>query len=182
MTLSVLVPIYNYNALQLVLDLHGLLQRENLDAEIVLADDSSTEHTDWFDKVSQLSRLTLWQAPHNLGRAAIRNKLASLAQGQWLWFVDCDTALPATFSFKAFLDAAKKKGIRLVFTTHDFFPICPKVTMFSHGKICDSIASCEACGVCNNTALSLKKIRILQIVCHPSFIFGLIHKSSSLIQ
>ena len=63
---------------------------------------------------------------------------------------------------KSFLDAAKKKGIRLVFTTHDFFPICPKVTMFRHGKICESIASCEECGVCNNTALSLKKIQILQ--------------------
>ena len=63
---------------------------------------------------------------------------------------------------KSFLNAAKKKGIRLVFTTHDFFPICPKVTMFRHGKVCGSAASCEECGVCNNTALSLKKIQILQ--------------------
>lgn len=63
---------------------------------------------------------------------------------------------------KAFLDAAKKRGIRLAFTTHDFFPICPKVTMFRHGQICNSIESCEECGVCNNTALSLRKIQILQ--------------------
>ena len=63
---------------------------------------------------------------------------------------------------KSLLESAKKRNIRLVFTTHDFFPICPKVTMFRKGKICDSIASCEECGVCNNTALSLKKIKILQ--------------------
>ena len=63
---------------------------------------------------------------------------------------------------KSFLDMAKKNGIRLVFTTHDFFPICPKVTMFRRGQICKCIESCEECGVCNNTALSLKKIQMLQ--------------------
>ena len=63
---------------------------------------------------------------------------------------------------KSLLEEAKKKGIRLVFTTHDFFPICPKVTMFRHGKVCGSVSTCEECGICNNTALSLKKIQILQ--------------------
>ncbi len=63
---------------------------------------------------------------------------------------------------RSFLKAANEKGIRLVFTTHDFFPICPKVTMYRHGKVCASADTCEECGVCNNTALSLKKIRILQ--------------------
>lgn len=63
---------------------------------------------------------------------------------------------------KSFLEAAKDKKIRLVFTAHDFFPICPKVTMFRHGAVCDNVQNCENCGVCNATALSLNKIRILQ--------------------
>lgn len=63
---------------------------------------------------------------------------------------------------KSFLNVAKGNGIRLVFTTHDFFPICPKVTMFRHGQICKCIESFEECDVCNNTALSLKKIQVLQ--------------------
>ena len=63
---------------------------------------------------------------------------------------------------KSFLEAAKDKKIRLVFTAHDFFPICPKVTMFRHGTVCDNAQDCENCGVCNATALSLNKIRILQ--------------------
>jgi glycosyltransferase involved in cell wall biosynthesis len=63
---------------------------------------------------------------------------------------------------KSFLDSAREKGIRLVFTAHDFFPICPKVTMFRNGKICDSAGSCTDCAGCNTTALSLNKIRILQ--------------------
>ena len=63
---------------------------------------------------------------------------------------------------KSFLEAAKNKKIRLVFTAHDFFPICPKVTMFRHGAVCDCVQTCENCGICNATALSLNKIRILQ--------------------
>ena len=63
---------------------------------------------------------------------------------------------------KSFLEVAKDKKIRLVFTAHDFFAICPKVTMFRHGAVCDSVQNCENCGVCNATALSLNKIRILQ--------------------
>lgn len=62
----------------------------------------------------------------------------------------------------AFLSVAKEKTIRLIFTAHDFFPICPKVTMFRHNQICNSIANCDECGVCNATALSIKKIIILQ--------------------
>lgn len=63
---------------------------------------------------------------------------------------------------KSFLEVAKRKGVKLVFTAHDFFPICPKVTMFRHGSICSCVESCEECGVCNNTALNRKKIQILQ--------------------
>lgn len=63
---------------------------------------------------------------------------------------------------KSFLEAARVLGIRLVFTTHDFFPICPKVYLCRSGAACDSIENCEKCGVCNNTALSLKKITVLQ--------------------
>lgn len=63
---------------------------------------------------------------------------------------------------KVFLDVAKKKKVKLVFTTHDFFPICPKVTMFRHGQICSCIDSCKECGECNNSALSIRKMQILQ--------------------
>lgn len=63
---------------------------------------------------------------------------------------------------KEFLDAAKELGIRTVFTVHDFFSICPKVTMFRDSMLCPSVADCSVCPQCNLTALSLKKITILQ--------------------
>lgn len=63
---------------------------------------------------------------------------------------------------KSLLIAAKKRNIRIVFTAHDFFPICPKVTMFREGTVCDCVKSCKNCAVCNATALSIGKIKILQ--------------------
>lgn len=64
---------------------------------------------------------------------------------------------------RAFLESAKDKKIRIVFTAHDFFPICPKITMFRHGEVCNNAQSCECCGACNTTALSLSKIKLLQL-------------------
>lgn len=63
---------------------------------------------------------------------------------------------------KNFLIAAKEQGIRLVFTTHDFFPICPKVTMYRNGDVCTTINDCSYCPLCNVTALSSMKMQILQ--------------------
>lgn len=63
---------------------------------------------------------------------------------------------------KEFLEVAKSLNIKLVFTAHDFFPICPKVTLFRNGKICDSAGNCKKCASCNSTALCINKIKILQ--------------------
>ena len=63
---------------------------------------------------------------------------------------------------KSFLLYAKKMNIKLVFTAHDFFPICPKVTMYRNGHVCNDILNCKECGNCNSTALSIKKIKLLQ--------------------
>lgn len=63
---------------------------------------------------------------------------------------------------KSFLESAKAMSIRVVFTAHDFFPICPKVTMFRKGQICSSVETCKDCPSCNTTALSISKIKLLQ--------------------
>ncbi len=63
---------------------------------------------------------------------------------------------------KSLIAASKEKGIRLVYTAHDFFPVCPKVTMFRNGEICRTADSCEECSACNSTALGIKKMQMLQ--------------------
>ncbi len=62
----------------------------------------------------------------------------------------------------SFLDAAKRLGIHCVFTAHDYFPICPKVTLFRDGQPCAAAGDFSQCGKCCETALSLCRIQILQ--------------------
>lgn len=61
-----------------------------------------------------------------------------------------------------FLYEAKRRGIKLVFTAHDFFPICPKVTMYKNGCVCPSVNDCKECPDCNKTALPMWKNYLLQ--------------------
>lgn len=63
---------------------------------------------------------------------------------------------------KELIVAAHKLGIRTVFTSHDYFGICPKVTLYHDGAVCDDDHHCSDCVRCNQTALSLKKITLLQ--------------------
>lgn len=63
---------------------------------------------------------------------------------------------------KEFMESAKGQGIRTVFTVHDFFTICPKVTMFREGKVCEYAVDCSMCPQCNLTALPMKKMFLLQ--------------------
>lgn len=64
--------------------------------------------------------------------------------------------------YKEFVDAANDLGIKTVFTTHDYFGICPKVTLYHNGSVCTNDNNCRDCVDCNKTALSISKIRIMQ--------------------
>ena len=63
---------------------------------------------------------------------------------------------------KEFMKAAGLLGIRTVYTTHDYFGICPKVTLYRQGHACENDHGCEDCIRCNANALSLRKIMLLQ--------------------
>lgn len=68
---------------------------------------------------------------------------------------------------KEFIEAAVSLKIRTVFTTHDYFGICPKVTLYrDDGHTCDDDHGCADCIQCNATALSLRKIKLMQ---HPIY-------------
>lgn len=63
---------------------------------------------------------------------------------------------------REFLEAAIDLKIRTVFTSHDYFGLCPKVTLYRYGSCCDGDNFCKDCVRCNVNALSLKKIKIMQ--------------------
>lgn len=63
---------------------------------------------------------------------------------------------------KEFLDATTNLKIRTVFTTHDYFGLCPKVTLYRDGVSCENDHDCRDCIQCNCSALSMNKIKIMQ--------------------
>lgn len=70
---------------------------------------------------------------------------------------------------REFLTVAHKLGIRTIFTSHDYFGICPKVTLYHDGAVCDDDHDCLDCVRCNRTALSLQKIAVLQSPIYRKF-------------
>lgn len=63
---------------------------------------------------------------------------------------------------KEFLEVAKQRGIRLIYSTHDFFGICPTNDLYCEQGVCN--VACVDCGNCNQNAFSLHKIKIMQSV------------------
>ena len=61
-----------------------------------------------------------------------------------------------------FLEAAKRAGVRLVYTSHDYFSICPRGNLFNGGKNCTDDNECHDCILCNKNALSYSKMYLLQ--------------------
>jgi len=61
-----------------------------------------------------------------------------------------------------FLEAAKKLDIRIIYTTHDYFGICPKTVLYDGKQICKYNGMGEHCSSCNKSALPYWKMVILQ--------------------
>ncbi|MEK4935472.1 glycosyltransferase [Bacillus sp. FSL M7-1345] len=60
-------------------------------------------------------------------------------------------------------ETAKRLGIKVVFTTHDYFGLCPKVNLMdSKGNICNDFNVGKSCIECNVNALSLPMIGVMQ--------------------
>jgi glycosyltransferase involved in cell wall biosynthesis len=90
--LSILIPVYNFDVTNFVTDLHTLCKQEKITFEIILFDDASNE--DFKNKNRLLQKLpfvTYQELTQNIGRSAIRNKLAEAANYDFLMFVDCDS-------------------------------------------------------------------------------------------
>lgn len=92
MTISVLIPTYNYKCFALVSAIRNQLVAAGVDFEIIVAEDGGK------DQVVAISNHRINDLPHckyirckeNKGRSAIRNFLAAQATGDWLMFVDSD--------------------------------------------------------------------------------------------
>jgi glycosyltransferase involved in cell wall biosynthesis len=89
--LSILIPIYNYNAYPLILELHKQCINSGINFEIIAIDDASTQHQSENNAIQFLTNCSFVELPKNIGRSKIRNLLASKSNYHWLLYIDCDT-------------------------------------------------------------------------------------------
>lgn len=64
---------------------------------------------------------------------------------------------------KEFFIAAKKLNIKIIFTTHDYYGICPRVNLIDrHNSFCDDFEDGVKCIDCNKNAYDMKLIYLMQ--------------------
>lgn len=56
----------------------------------------------------------------------------------------------------------KECGFKTIFTSHDYFGVCPKTTFMQNGCTCQGDDFCINCITCNEEAMPIWKIRIIQ--------------------
>lgn len=63
--------------------------------------------------------------------------------------------------YEEFIDVANELNIPTIYTTHDYFGLCPKQTYVYHNRKCQNWNSCVDCPECNKYAFSRKKTIII---------------------
>lgn len=101
--LSVLIPVYNYDVTALVNELHRQLIEALVDFEIIVMEDGSTLCLEKNREVGHLSNCVYICLESNIGRSAIRNKLADTARYDHLLFLDCDAEVDNEFFIQKYL-------------------------------------------------------------------------------
>lgn len=91
--LSVLIPVYQVDVKNLVLELDRQCNSLGIIYEIVILDDGSSDEFRTKNKglMQACKSMHYHENSENIGRSASRNKLIDLARYDWCWFLDCDS-------------------------------------------------------------------------------------------
>lgn len=96
MTISILIPVNNYDIVALIDSLKSGMEKVPEFSEIIIGDDGSSE--DFRAKYMSLTcgKVKLVISETNIGRAAIRNRMIQKAEGDFYLFIDADAMIPGT--------------------------------------------------------------------------------------
>jgi GT2 family glycosyltransferase len=96
MKISLLIPVFDYDIIALVHSMKNALGQVPDFCEILIGDDGSSAV--YREKYKSLitENVRIISSKMNIGRAAIRNRLALKAKGDFLLFIDADVMMPGT--------------------------------------------------------------------------------------
>ncbi|WP_100615073.1 glycosyltransferase family 2 protein [Confluentibacter citreus] len=104
--ISICIPIYNFDVVNLVEKLNSLSKSLEVPSEIILIDDCS----DIFFKEKNENvgkKHTYIKLEKNIGRAAIRNRFLKYAKYEYLLFLDCDSIVHKNIFLVEYVEAIK---------------------------------------------------------------------------
>jgi glycosyltransferase involved in cell wall biosynthesis len=96
MKISLLIPVFNYDIIALVHSMKNAMGKVPEFYEIIIGDDGSSAEYRGKYRSLQADNVKVISSKKNIGRAAIRNRLALEAKGDFLLFIDADVMLPGT--------------------------------------------------------------------------------------
>lgn len=110
--LSILIPVKNFNCSELITALHKQGEALGFPYEILIAEDGTDKEKLHLNAVADnLKNCRRIVKDSNIGRASIRNLLASQAQHPGLVFIDCDAVVEKEDFLKTYADALKKSKV-----------------------------------------------------------------------
>jgi len=117
--LSILIPTYNYNITRLVADLHQQAVDTYVDFEIIVMEDGSTLYVEENKAVSAFEFCRHIILKENIGRSAVRNKLADEATYGHLLFIDCDAEACSPYYIEKYVAFCKEECVVIGGTAYD---------------------------------------------------------------
>lgn len=113
--LSILIPVYNYNVFQLVLELKKQADNLGIEYEIIVQDDASQKFILENSQINSLENCFFYINPENLGRGKNINLLCSKSKYNYVLIMEAD-ALPENESYlKNYIQLVSKSNITVVF-------------------------------------------------------------------
>jgi glycosyltransferase involved in cell wall biosynthesis len=94
--ISILIPVFNYDIAVLVHSLKEAMELIPEYSEIIIGSDGSSHEYLARYELMLNGRVSMVSSEKNIGRAAIRNRLASQSKGDYLLFIDADAMIPGT--------------------------------------------------------------------------------------
>lgn len=117
--LSILIPAYNYNIVALAQSLHQQALEQLVDFELIVMEDGSTQFLNENRAIEKLENCRYIISEKNIGRSAIRNKLADEAKYEHLLFMDGDAEVHTTSYIEKYLAFCHEDSIVIGGTAYD---------------------------------------------------------------
>lgn len=132
--LSICIPTFNVYLNELVEPLLMQIERDQLNAEIVVIDDCSAEkYTVENRKIGE--KILFVELPENIGRAKIRNRFLDFAKGDYLLFLDCDSAIIEQDFLKSYFSIIKTDAPKVIVGSSIYQTNAPKRDYYLRWKV-----------------------------------------------